>query len=77
MDEVHYRILLGILRRESLQEIANDLRLSVSVVHDKMTWLRDQGYIRPWEPHKSRCKELTETGRLVVRRQYGEAVFQI
>lgn len=77
MDEVLCRILLGILRRESLQEMANDLGLSVSVVHDKVSWLRDQGYIRPWEPRKSRQKELTENGRQVVRKQYGEAVFQI
>jgi predicted transcriptional regulator len=72
MDEVKCRILLGILKKETLQEIADYLQLSVSFIHDNVVWLRDQGYIKPWEPRKYRSKELTETGLQVVKATYGE-----
>jgi transposase len=77
MDEVKCRILLGILRKESLREIADFLQLSVSFIHDTVVWLRDQGYIQPWQPRKARSKELTDTGRQVVAAAYGQEALKV
>jgi transposase len=74
MDEVKCRVLLGVLRRESMREIAAFLQMSVSYIHDTVVWLRDQGYVRPWEPKKARSKELTEAGRQVLAAVYGRGV---
>jgi transposase len=76
MDEMKCRVLLGILRRESLREIAAFLQMSVSYIHDTVVWLRDQGYVRPWEPQKARSKELTEAGRQILAAVYGQQVLK-
>jgi predicted methyltransferase len=77
MDELKCRILLGILRKESLQEIADILQRSVSFIHDTVVWLRDQGYVKPWQSRKARSKELTEIGRQVVAAAYGQEALKV
>jgi predicted methyltransferase len=77
MDELKCRVLLGILRKESLQEMADFLQRSVSFIHDTVVWLRDQGYIKPWQPKKARSKELTEIGRQVVAAAYGQEALKV
>jgi predicted methyltransferase len=77
MDEIDTRILLGILKHESIQEIATYVDRTVSVIHGRMAWLRDQGYIKPWEANKARSKALTEDGRKMVKATYGEEPFKV
>ncbi len=70
MDERDSAILLGVYQGKSIQEIAEECRKSVSTIHGRMVWLRDQGYIEPWGARKARSKKLTHDGISWIMSQY-------